>query len=238
MPANTVKVPSSSGGVFDCYLALPAAAAPTAAIVLANAILGVNKGAARGIADEFAAPRVHCGGARPVLAHGAGAAPHDDPRTARARQPRLEKIKTGEADMADTLKYCARCRSTTAALRSWVSATAAPTPFSVRSGSATTPASPATAPNSSTLSRSSTGLPPRSASSGAISIAAPPTCSDAYRAAPARRRTSTCTSSPACHGYMLPHSRHAFDAAKREFSMGQTRAILAGLRGSRVEAAE
>jgi hypothetical protein len=40
---------------------------------------------------------------------------------------------------------------------------------------------------------------------------------------------------------MLPHSRHAFDAAKRTFSMAQALAILGGLRGDRkpqVEAAE
>src|SRR5579872_4839289 len=104
MPANTVKVPSSSGGVFDCYLALPAAAAPTAAIVLANAILGVDEDL-RGIADEFAASGYIAAAPDLFWRSVPGPLPHDDPRTAPRGQPRLEKIKTGEADMADTLKY-------------------------------------------------------------------------------------------------------------------------------------
>ena len=52
MPASTVNVPSSSGGAFDCYLALPASPGQTAAIVLANAIVGVDEDL-RGIADEI-----------------------------------------------------------------------------------------------------------------------------------------------------------------------------------------
>jgi carboxymethylenebutenolidase len=74
---------------------------------------------------------------------------------------------------------------------------------------------------------------------GDLDFAAPPDVRDAYRAAAARQKNIDLHVFPGVdHGYMLPHSRHAFDAAKREFSIGQARAILAGLRGSRVEAAE
>ena len=38
MPSSTVKVRSSQGGAFDCYLALPDANEPVPAMVLACAI--------------------------------------------------------------------------------------------------------------------------------------------------------------------------------------------------------
>src|SRR5580704_6244845 len=56
VPSSTIKIPSSSGGMFDCYLALPASATktPAPAIVLACAIVGVDEDM-RVIADVFAA---------------------------------------------------------------------------------------------------------------------------------------------------------------------------------------
>ena len=54
MPGSTIKVTSHQGGEFDCYLALPPAAAKTPAMVLACAVHGVDKDI-RDIADEFAA---------------------------------------------------------------------------------------------------------------------------------------------------------------------------------------
>jgi dienelactone hydrolase len=47
--------------------------------------------------------RLHRGRAGPVLAHDSGPALHDDGRAQERSQPRLEKIRQGEADMADTL---------------------------------------------------------------------------------------------------------------------------------------
>ncbi len=104
MPASTVKIPSSSGGAFDCYLALPASPGPTPAIVLANAIVGVDEDL-RGIADEFAAAGYIAAAPDLFWRSVPGPLPHEDPRTRPRGQPRLEKIRTGEADMADTLAY-------------------------------------------------------------------------------------------------------------------------------------
>ena len=53
MPSKDLKITSSHGGEFDCYLALPEDSAKVPAIVLASAIHGVN-GDLRAIADEFA----------------------------------------------------------------------------------------------------------------------------------------------------------------------------------------
>jgi carboxymethylenebutenolidase len=99
---NDIKVRSSGGGEFDCYLVTPQAAKPMPAIVLASAVHGVDKDI-RAIADEFAS----CGyiAAAPDLFWRSVPGPlgRDDERTRSRSQPRLPKIKAGEADMADTL---------------------------------------------------------------------------------------------------------------------------------------
>ena len=81
MPGKTIKIRSSEGGEFDCYLATPGDG-KVPAIVLASAVHGVDKDI-REIADEFAAARLYRGRARFVLALGAG--PARRARTARGR---------------------------------------------------------------------------------------------------------------------------------------------------------
>ena len=74
MAGSTIRIRSSAGdGEFDCYLAVPTTDGKAPAIVLASAVHGVDKDI-RDLADEFAALRLHRGGARPVLALAAGAA--------------------------------------------------------------------------------------------------------------------------------------------------------------------
>src|SRR6266496_3239346 len=75
MQGKNVRVRSSGGGEFDCYRVTPRGGAKVPAIVLASAVHGVN--------EDLCAS--------------------DDDRTKQRSQPRLEKIKTGEADLADTL---------------------------------------------------------------------------------------------------------------------------------------
>ena len=43
MPSSTIKILSSSGGAFDCYLALPVSPDKTPAVVFGCAILGVDQ---------------------------------------------------------------------------------------------------------------------------------------------------------------------------------------------------
>ncbi len=130
MSGQTVKIRSSEGGEFDCYLVAPKADAAKSdapksdapksdgtmpAIVLASAVHGVDTDI-RAIADEFAANGVIAAAPDLFWRTLPGPLSHDE----------------------------------------WVSATAAPTPSSGRNGSATPPAFPAMAPSSSITCRSST----------------------------------------------------------------------------------
>ena len=70
--------------------------------MLASAIHGVD-GDIRAIADEFAA-RGYIAAAPDLFWRSVpGPLQRDDPRTTPRGQPRLEKIRAGESDMADTL---------------------------------------------------------------------------------------------------------------------------------------
>jgi carboxymethylenebutenolidase len=102
MQPKDIKVRSGDGGEFDCYLVLPESAAKAPAVVLASAVHGVDADI-RGIADAFAAKG--CIAAAPDLFWRSipGPLTRDDKRSAERSQPRLEKIRAGEADMADTL---------------------------------------------------------------------------------------------------------------------------------------
>jgi carboxymethylenebutenolidase len=98
------KICAKGGGAFDCYLVMPVAETPVAAVVLASAIHGVDADMLA-IADELAA----CGFivALPDLFWRSIAGPlsRDDPRAAERAQPRLERITAGEDDMVDTLRH-------------------------------------------------------------------------------------------------------------------------------------
>src|SRR5690242_9631284 len=100
MPAlqhKDVKVRSSDGGEFGCYLALPDAARKTSAVVLACAVYGVDADL-RQIADEFAAQGYIAAAPDLFWRTLAGPLPHDDKRCQERSQPRLQRIKEGERD--------------------------------------------------------------------------------------------------------------------------------------------
>src|SRR3954468_24364585 len=104
MPGKTIKVRSSEGGEFDCYQAMPDAKGPMPAIVLACAVHGVDKDI-RDLADEFAGHGVIAAAPDLFWRTVPGPLGHDDKRSQERSQPRLEKIKTNERDMADTLTH-------------------------------------------------------------------------------------------------------------------------------------
>ena len=103
MQRKDIRIRSSTGdGEFECYIVTPDGGAKVPAMVLASAIHGVDEDL-RGIADEFAshgyivaAPDLFWRSVPGPLARG-------DSRTTGRGQPRLEKIKANENDMADTL---------------------------------------------------------------------------------------------------------------------------------------
>ena len=105
MPGKTIKIRSTEGGEFDCYLALPA-----------RQRQGAGRGAGlRGAWRRQGPPRhrrrVRRGTASSPRRPTCSGAPcrarcrHDDKRCQERSQPRLEKIKTGERDMVDTLAH-------------------------------------------------------------------------------------------------------------------------------------
>lgn len=102
MQRRDIRVRSGGGGEFDCYLVTPAAQGKVPAVVLASAVHGVD-GDIRALADEFA--RHGYIAAAPDLFWRTipGPLARDDNRTKERSQPRLERIRTGEADMAETL---------------------------------------------------------------------------------------------------------------------------------------
>lgn len=103
MQKSAIRIKSSDGGEFDCYLVTPATGDKTPAIVLASAIHGVDEDLRR-IADEFAS-RGYIAAAPDLFWRTPTPGPlkRDDPRSAPRGQPRLERIKAGERDIADVL---------------------------------------------------------------------------------------------------------------------------------------
>jgi carboxymethylenebutenolidase len=104
MPGRTTKIPARGGGEFDCYVSVPAASDAAPAVVLASAVHGVDADI-RAIADVFAAHGFIAAAPDLFWRSVPGPLPRDDKRAAERSQPRLEKIKAGEADMADTLAH-------------------------------------------------------------------------------------------------------------------------------------
>lgn len=100
---SQVRIRSSSGnGEFDCYLALPDGSARTPAVVMASAVHGVDADI-QGIADAFADAGFIAAAPDLFWRTVPGPLPRGDERSAQRSQPRLPVIKTGEADIADTL---------------------------------------------------------------------------------------------------------------------------------------
>ena len=104
MPANNIKIQSRAGGEFDCYLTVPETREPVPAVVLASAVHGVDTDIT-GIADEFAARSFIAAAPDLFWRTIPGPLSHDDERTKERSQPRLDCIRQGEADVADTLLH-------------------------------------------------------------------------------------------------------------------------------------
>src|SRR6186997_2298742 len=104
MPGKTIKIRSSEGSEFDCTLAMPNASGPTSAVVLASAVHGVDPDIVA-LAEEFAGHGFIAAAPDLFWRTLPGPLGHDDKRTQERSNPRLEKIKTGERDLVDTLAY-------------------------------------------------------------------------------------------------------------------------------------
>jgi carboxymethylenebutenolidase len=107
MAGNWSRIGSSEGGDFDCYLNVPNIGRQVPAVVLASAVHGVDSDIVA-MADEFAAHGFISAAPDLFWRTLPGSLSHDDRRAQERSQPRLQKIKQGEADMADTLAQLAK----------------------------------------------------------------------------------------------------------------------------------
>lgn len=230
---ETVKVDSREGGAFDCYLARPAVPQePAPAIVLASAVHGVDEDL-RALADLFASHGVIAAAPDLFWRTIPGPLPRSDQRVRERIQPREEKIRTGEADMADTL---AMLRG-----RDDFNGRAAAIGFCY--GGPYAIIGPKRLGYAAGIACHGTNLlayideldgvaAPVCIIWGDQDHAAPAEVLAAYRAVPARMANVEVHIFPGVkHGYMMPGAGDAFDARTRAFSIARALAILDGLRG-------
>ena len=233
MTGRNIRVRASGGGEFDCYLAVPEAGAKVPAVVLACAIHGVDCDI-RAIADEFAAHGYLAAAPDLFWRSVPGPLQRDDPRAAPRGQPRLEKIRANESDMADTLAEVRRHPRSNG--RAVAMGFCYGGPFAIlgpaRLGFDAGIGCHATQMNDY-LGALQGVEKPVCLIWGDQDHAAPAEVLDAYRAVPARMNNVEVHVFPGIlHGYMMPGNEKAFDARTREFSMARALAILAGLRGA------
>ncbi|MGH8617082.1 MAG: dienelactone hydrolase family protein [Burkholderiales bacterium] len=227
-----IKLASSSGtGSFDCYIVTPDGTGKAPAIVLASAIFGVDADL-RGIADEFAAAGYLAAAPDLFSRSVPGPLARGDARTTPRGQPRLEKIKAGEADMADTLAH----------LRTLPRFNGRAAAMGFCYGGPYALLGPSRLGYDAGISCHGTQLgdfiktldgvtKPVCIIWGDQDHAAPPEVQAMYRAVPARMKNVEVHIFPGIeHGYMMPGGGKAFDAKTRAFSMGRALAILAALR--------
>ena len=231
MQGRNVKVRSSGGGEFDCYRVTPGAGAKVPAIVIASAVHGVNADV-RAIADEFASRGAIAAAPDLFWRWIPGPLARDDDRTKQRSQPRLEKIRTGEADLADTL----------AGLRKeplWNGRAAV---MGLCYGGPYAIVGPKRLGYDAGISCHGSQMLDYIAELDSLELPvciiwgdadhqAPTEVLEAYRGAAARMKNLELHVFPGVlHGYMMPDNVKAFDRKTRDFSMGRALAILEGLR--------
>jgi carboxymethylenebutenolidase len=233
MAGKTVKIRSSDGGEFDCYLAAPQAADKVPAIVLTCAVHGVDADIVQ-IAEEFAAAGYIAAAPDLFWRTVPGPLGHDDKRAQERSQPRLEKIKTGERDLMDTHAF----------LRTLPQFNGEAAVMGFCYGGPYAIIAPKRLGYAAGLSCHGTQMldyigeldgvtAPVCIMWGDKDHRAPPEVLDAYRPVPSRMSNVEVHIFPnVLHGYMMPGSPKAFDKDKRQFSMGRALAILQGLRSS------
>jgi len=233
MQGRNVKVRSSEGGEFDCYLVTPHAGAKVPAIVIASAVHGVNADV-REIADEFASHGFIAAAPDLFWRTVPGPLSRDDDRTKLRSQPRLEKIKTGEADLADTLAELRKLPQSNG--RAAVIGFCYGGPYAILGPKRLGYDAGISCHGSQMLDYIGelNGLElPVCIIWGDADHQAPAEVLAAYRGAAARMKNLELHVFPGVqHGYMMPDNAKAFDRKTREFSMARALAILDGLRGA------
>jgi len=230
MKKQDIKIKSSSNE-FDCYLVTPDAPDKVPAIVLASAIHGVDADL-RAIADVFAA-KGYIAAAPDLFSRTVpGPLARGDARSTPRGQPRLPVIKTGEADMADTLAEVRKLPQFNG--RAATMGFCYGGPYAILG--------PKRLGYSAGISCHGTQLgdyikeldgvtQPVCIIWGDQDHAAPPPVQEMYRAVPARMKNVDVHIFPGIqHGYMMRGGGKAFDQKTYDFSMKRAFEILDGLR--------
>jgi carboxymethylenebutenolidase len=233
MPATNIKIRSSQGGEFDCYLATPAGTGKVPAIVLASAVHGVDKDM-RGIADEFAGHGYIAAAPDLFWRTVPGPLPRDDDRTKTRSQPRLQVIKTGEADMADALavvKKLPQFNGRAAAMGFCFGG-----PYAILGPKRLGYAAGISCHGTQLIDylKDLDGVTqPVCIIWGDQDHAAPPEVQTLYRGVPSRQKNVEVHIFPGVlHGYMMRDNAKAWHQKTYDFSMSRALAILDGLRGA------
>jgi carboxymethylenebutenolidase len=234
MLREDIKIRSSEGPEFDCYLVTPETEQKVPAIVLASAIHGVDKDL-RAIADAFAS-RGYIAAAPDLFWRTVpGPLALDDPRSAPRGQPRLEKIKAGERDLADVLRVLRKQPLFNG--RAAVIGFCYGGPYAILGPKRLGYDAGIACHGSQMLdfiNELEGGRQPVCILWGDQDHAAPAHVLKAYRAVPARMQNVEVHVFPGVqHGYMMRGNTKAFDEKAYDFSMQRTLALLEGLRKTR-----
>ena len=237
MSGKTIKIRSSGGGKFDCYLVEPTSASKAGtvpAMVLASAVHGVDADI-RAIADEFAADGYIVAAPDLFWRTVPGPLPRGEERSRTRAQPRLERIKTGESDLVDTLGFLRTLPQFNG--RAAVMGFCYGGPYAIigpkRLGYAAGISCHGTQMLDYIGEIESVREKPICIIWGDRDHAAPANVLDAYRAIAPRSKNIDLHIFPGIlHGYMMIEAGDAFDKKTRDFSMARAKAILDGLRGA------
>ena len=231
MQKKDIQIPSSEGKSFDCYVVAPDAKDKVPAIVLASAIHGVDQDI-RDLADSFAA-RGYLAAAPDLFSRSVpGPLKRDDPRSKPRGQPRLEKLKDGEKDLADTLAMLKKQPAFNG--RAAVMGFCYGGPFAILGPKRLGYAAGIACHGTQMLDfvQELEGVTkPLCIIWGDQDVMAPPPVLEAYRAVPARMKNVEVHIFPGVlHGYMMKAAPDVYDQKLYDFSMGRAFAILEGLR--------
>jgi carboxymethylenebutenolidase len=234
MSGKNIRIRSRGGGEFDCYLVTPRTRGKVPAVVLASAVHGVNADL-RAIADEFASDGYIAAAPDLFWRTIPGPLPRDDDRTRQRSQPRLEKIRTGEADLADTLAAIRKLPQSNA--RTAVIGFCYGGPYAVIGPKRLGYDAGVSCHGSQMLDYIGElqGLAkPVCIIWGDEDHQAPAQVLDAYRAASLKMKNLKLhIFAGVLHGYMMPENVKAFDRKIRKFSMERSLEILQALRSGK-----
>lgn len=238
MLGKTIKIRSGEGGEFDCYVAVPDAKGEVPGVVLASAVHGVDADI-MAIADELAAHGFIAAAPDLFWRTIPGPLAHDDDRTKQRSQPRLDRIKEGEADMADTLTHLGKLPQFNG--RAVAMGFCYGGPYAILG--------PKRLGYAAGISCHGTQMldyiheledlsEPVCILWGDRDHRAPDEVLNAYRALASRKKNVELhIFSGVQHGYMMPGIPKAFDRQARQFSMTRALAILEGLGSTNVQEA-